>query len=574
MHVSFSKSKNTELIYILKTVTIDGKRTSKTIESLGNVEDLKIKLNTNRDGVVIWAKKRAKELTIKEKNDKQDIMIKYSPAKQIPKDVQNSFDGGYIFLKHILHQLKLGDVCRDISVRHQFKFDLTDILSTLICSRILNPSSKKASFEIAQNYLEAPSFDIHQLYRALDVVCKEKDALEATLYRHSSNVIKRNTSVLYFDCTNFFFEINEAEGLKQYGKSKESRPNPIVQMGLFLDGNGIPLSFCINPGNTNEQKTLKPLEAKMLNDFKISKCVVCTDAGLASKSNRLFNTIGQRSYIVTQSLKQIKKHLKDWALADSGWRLPSQTTGFTSISKLDEDDDVVFKNIYYKERWINEDGLEQRLIISYSPKYKAYQRSIRNKQIERAQAMIDKDTKRKGKNQNDPARFIIETKTTPDGEVAEEVCQDLDMDKIRDEEKYDGFYAICTTLEDDVSEIIKINRRRWEIEESFRIMKSEFKARPVHLKRDERITAHFMICFLALLVYRLLEQKLDDKYTTSEILGTLQKMNFLHHSGYGYIPTYKRNDLTDDLHNILGHRTDTQIVSEKKMKKILKGIKL
>ena len=314
----------------------------------------------------------------------------------------------------------------------------------------------------------------------------------------------------------------------------------------------------------------------MLKDFEISKCVVCTDAGVASHDNRLFNTLGHRSYVVTQSIKKLKKHLKEWALDNTGWVLPckNKTKRDITLSKLDEKDEKIFENVYYKERWINENGLEQRLIVSYSPKYKAYQEKIRNKQVERAQAMIDNGTKRKGKNQNDPAIFIVEAKTTAEGEIADELYQSLDIDKVHEEAKYDGFYAVCTTLEDDVSEIIKINKRRWEIEESFRIMKSEFKARPVYLKHDERITAHFVTCFLALLVYRILEQKLSEKYTVTEIIYTLQKMNFVHYEGYGFVPTYTRTDLTDDLHDILGARTDTEIVYVKKMKKILKDIKL
>lgn len=574
MRVSISKSKKAELLYIIKNITINGKRTSKTVERLGNIENLKEEMSLDRDGVIAWAKEYAKELAEKEKRDEREIMISHSPSKQIEKDDRRCFNGGYIFLKQILNELALGQICEDITSRHQFKFNLTDVLSTLIFTRILNPSSKKASFEIAQDYLEAPSFDIQHIYRALDVIAKEKSTIEAMMYKNSAKVIKRHTGVLYFDCTNFFFEIDEAEGLKQYGKSKENRPNPIVQMGLFLDGNGIPLSFCINPGNTSEQTVLKPHEAQMLKDFEISKCVVCTDAGVASISNRLFNMVGQRSYIVTQSLKQIKKHLKEWALGDSGWFVHTKNgiVGDINLSKLDERDKKVFNRIYYKERWIIEDGLEQRLIVSYSPKYRAYQEKIRNGQIERAQKMITNKTKRKGKNQNDPARFIIETKTTPDGEIAKEAYLTLDQEKVHEESKYDGFYAVCTTLEDDVAEIIKINRRRWEIEESFRIMKFEFRARPVHLRRDDRITAHFMTCFLSLLVYRLLEQKLEEKYTVHEIIKTLQKMNFLHYEGDGYIPTYTRTDLTDDLHVILGHRTDTEIVSEKKFKKIFQAI--
>ena len=577
MRVTSSKSKNAESLYIIKNVYIDGKRTSKTAESLGNIENLQKKLSLDYDGVWDWARNRAKELAKLEKKDEHQIMLKFSARKQLETGNKRLRHGGYIFLQQILKQLKLGELCDDISSRHNFKFNLTDVLSTLICTRILNPSSKRASYEIAQDYLVQPDIDIQHVYRALDVIEKEKDVIEAAMYHNSANVIPRNTGVMYFDCTNFFFEIDEADGLKQYAKSKENRPNPVTQMGLFLDGNGIPLSFCITPGNQNEQKVLRPLEARMLRDFEISKCVVCTDAGVASKENRLFNSIGQRSYIVTQSIKKLPKHLKVWTLGDSGWfyqKKDGQVVRDINLSGLDESNPKIFNRIYYKERWTNEKGMEERLVVSYSPKFRAYQEKIRNGQIERAAAMIKNKTQRKGKNQNDPARFIIETKTTPNGEIAEETYHTLDNHKIAEEAKYDGFYAVCTKLEDDVAEIIKINKRRCEIEESFRIMKSEFKARPVHLKNDNRVTAHFITCFLALLVYRLLEQKLEEKYTVHEITSTLRKMNFLHFAGDGYIPTYERTQLTDDLHKIFGHRTDTEIVSEKKMKKILHDINL
>jgi len=575
MRVTSSKSKNAESLYIIKNVYIDGKRTSKTAESLGNIENLKKELSLDYDGVWEWARARAKDLAAAEKKDEHQVILKFSARKQIEMGNRKLRHGGYIFLQQILKQLKLDKICDDISSRHHFKFNLTDVLSTLICTRILNPSSKKASFEIAQDYLMQPDMDIQHVYRALDVIEKEKDVIETAMYHNSKNIIARHTGVMYFDCTNFFFEIDDADGLKQYSKSKENRPNPVTQMGLFLDGNGIPLSFCITPGNESEQKVLRPLESRMLRDFKISKCVVCTDAGVASKDNRLFNMIGQRSYVVTRSIKKDKKHLKDWMLGNSGWFYHDKeghVHGNINLSDLDESVQKIFNRIYYKERWINEDGIEERLIVSYSPKYRAYQEKIRNGQIERAEKMIKNKTQRKGKNQNDPARFIVETKTTPNGEIAEETHHTIDNDKIAEEAKYDGFYAVCTTLEDDVSEIIKINKRRWEIEESFRIMKSEFKARPVHLKNDNRVTAHFITCFLALLVYRLLEQKLEEKYTVHEITSTLRKMNFLHFEGDGYIPTYERTELTDDLHKILGHRTDTEIVSEKKMKKILYDI--
>lgn len=336
-----------------------------------------------------------------------------------------------------------------------------------------------------------------------------------------------------------------------------------------MDGNGIPLAFSISKGNTNEQLTLKPLEKKILSDFNVSRFVVCTDAGLASNANRKFNDKNDRAFITTQSIKKLKNYLKDWALDPKGWHL-SGDDGVYDIMELDEKNDI--EKIFYKERWIKEDGLEQRLVVTYSIKYRNYHRKIRSSQIERAMKLINTNPKAKLKkaNQNDYKRFIEKKHYTSDGKQAKKEIYSIDTDLISKEETYDGFYGVCTNLEDDVDIIVKVNRKRWEIEESFRIMKSEFKARPVHLSRDDRIEAHFMTCFMALLIYRILEKKLEEKFTCSTIINSLRKMNFKLEEGEGYIPIYTRTDFTDALHEVFGFRTDYEIVTLKQMKKIFK----
>ncbi|RDY26122.1 IS1634 family transposase, partial [Lachnotalea glycerini] len=382
----------------------------------------------------------------------------------------------------------------------------------------------------------------------------------------------------YYDCTNFFFEIEQAEGLKQYGPSKEHRPSPIVEMGLFMDGDGIPLAFNIHSGNTNEQSTLRPLEETIMKDFSLSKFVVCTDAGLSSSDNRKFNNKGERAFITTQSVKKLKKHLKQWALDESNWLLSGDNSGQKyNLATLDESNEMKEKyqaKTFYKERWIKEDGLEQKLIVTFSLKYRDYQRSIRSSQIERAKKLIEsrpKDVKKH--NQNDYKRLIKTTGVTQDGEAADITLCELDESVIALEQMYDGFYAVCTNLEDDATEISKINHKRWEIEECFRIMKTDFKARPVYLKRDDRIKAHFTTCFIALTLYRYLEKRLNGKFTTSEIMKGLRDMNFYEVPGEGYIPTYIRTDFTDALHDVFCFHTDYQIVSTKQMKKIFKDTK-
>ena len=569
MRLSISKSKNSTSLYVIKSTYENGLHSSKIVEKLGTVNELSKKLN-GQDPIE-WAKKYIEELNKKEKEEKHEVLVKYSPSKVITKDEQRIFNGGYLFLQQIYYQLGLNKICKVILEKYKVTYNLNSILSRLIYGRIIFPSSKLATYQLSTRFIEQPDFELQHVYRALEVIAKETDFIQSSLYNNSLKISKRNTGVLYYDCTNYFFEIEQEGGIKQYGPSKEHRPNPIVQMGLFMDGDGIPLAFSINKGYTNEQLTLKPLEKKILSDFDLSKFIVCTDAGLASVSNRKFNDKEDRAFITTQSIKKLKEHLRRWALDPNGWHLSNDLKTY-DISKLDEEKDK--NKMFYKERWIKEDGLEQKIIVTYSIKYRDYQRKIRNSQIERAQKTIDLNpTKIKKYNQNDYKRFIKKTNCTPDGEIAEKEIYSINTEVIAKEEVFDGFYAVCTNLEDEAAEIIKVNNRRWEIEECFRIMKSEFKARPVYLSRDDRIEAHFMTCFMSLIIYRLLEKMLGDKYTCSEIIRGLKEMNFYEIKGEGYVPTYTRTDFTDDLHEAFGFRTDYEIINTKQMKKIFKATK-
>ena len=580
MRLQTSESKNATSFYVTKSVYNNGTRSTKIVEKLGTYEELKNKLNGRNPRE--WAEEYVKELNRLEKEGREpDVISKYSPYKRTEKNEQRSFNGGYLFLQKIFHELKFDKICKDISKKYKFTYDLNFILSRLIYGRIIFPSSKLATNELSKKFIEQPNFDLHQIYRALEVFAKETDFIQAALYENSLKVSKRNTGVLFYDCTNYFFEIEQADGIKQYGFGKDHKPNPIVQMGLFMDGDGIPLAFSINKGNTNEQVTLKPLEKKIISDFKLSKFVVCTDAGLASEENRKFNNIAGRSFITTQSIKKLKKHLKNWALDTNGWQLPGDDKTY-DISTLDEiiekaapeDKAKLISKVFYKERWIKENDFEQRLVVTYSIKYRDYHRKIRNSQIERAQKVIENNPKKIEKSRpNDYKRFIHKTACTKDGEVADKNIYSIDNDTILQEEAFDGFYGVCTSLEDSASEIIKINHRRWEIEECFRIMKSEFKARPVFLKNDDRIEAHFITCFISLIIYRLLEKRLKEKFTCREIVSGLRDMNFFEIKSAGYVPTYTRTDFTDALHDAFGFRTDYEIVSSKNMKKIFKNTK-
>ena len=569
MKLTINKTKYNEYLYISKSIRNGKKVVTKNFLKLGTMKDLLPLHDNSRDAVIAWAKSQVDHYTQQDKENTLNIAITFSSSNRISYSNQ-TLSSGYLFLQDIIYKLKLDSICDTIAKKYDFSFDLPSILSTLIISRILSPSSKLSTYEYAKTFIEQPTFSLHDMYRALDILSQNTDYILSQLYKNSIQIVPRNTSVLYYDCSNFYFEIEEPDGLKQYGKSKEHRPNPIIQMGLFMDGNGIPLSFVIYPGNANEQPSLIPLEKKIIKDFNISKFIVCTDAGLASTTNRKFNALQQRSFIVTQSLKNLKGHLKDWALDPTGWSLTGDDTKYNLLTI---DEELMMHKIFYKERWICENGMEQRFIVSYSPKYKIYQQRIRQRQIDRANKLVRNHTKVTNRNPHSPSRFISQIKTTPTGEVAKETHYSIDNDAILKEARYDGFYGICTTLEDTIETILKVNKQRWEIEESFRIMKTDFKSRPVYLQKDNRIEAHFLTCFLSLLVYRILETRLDSNYTSTEIISTLRKMKVQHYKGYGYIPVYKRTEITDSLHTTFGFQTDTEIISEKNMKKIIKQTK-
>ena len=568
MKLTCAGTKKSPTYYIQKSIRIGNKTTTKTVERLGSLEE--IKTRCGEQDPIEWAKEYAKKLTAAEKEAKNGVLLKLSSSMLIDKNVRNSCNVGYLFLQNIYYSLGLNKICNSISNKYKFDYDLNDILSMLIYSRIITPGSKLSSLESAQRFLEQPKCELHQVYRALEVIAKENDFFQSELYKNSQNVINRNKKVLYYDCTNYYFEIEDEDDFRKYGHSKEHRPNPIVQMGMFMDANGIPLAFSIFEGNQNEQPSMTPLEQKIIKDFDTSDFIVCTDAGLSSAANRKFNSIQGRGFITTQSIKKLKGFLQDFCLDDDGWYLPGSKKKY-KLSELDEE--VNYDKVFYKDRWINEDNLEQHLIITYSFKYRNYQKTIRKRQVDRARKFVESPSKLNKNRANDPKRFIEQDHCTPDGEVADKTITSLNQKQIDKEAAYDGFYAVCTNLEYDIPSIIKINQKRWEIEECFRIMKTEIKARPVYLSRKDRITAHFTTCFTALVIYRILEQRLDEKYTCEELIDTIRSMDMLIAPGEGYIPTYTRTDITDALHNSFDFRTDYQITSQKNMRKILNQTK-
>jgi hypothetical protein len=572
MKVTTSKSKNSESFYITQSyIDSNGRSTSKRIRKLGTLKELTETLSTDRDGVMEWAREQARLETENYKREKEakTVLVPFHADRQLDYGCQKLYKGGYLFLQSVYYGLGLDRVCRKIRDRHKFQYDLNAILSDLVYTRILEPGSKRASYRAAMDYFEKPSYEEHDVYRALDVLASECDFIQSEAYKNSNFQVDRNNGVLYYDCTNYYFEIEQEDGSKKYGKSKEHRPNPIVQMGMFTDGDGIPLAFSIFPGNQNEQQSLKPLEKTVLQRFGHSRFIYCCDAGLGSEGNREFNHMGERSFIVTQSIKKLPAEDREWALNGSGFRRLSDDKP-VELSEIREEKDCLF----YKDCPYTTKKLHQRLIITYSPKYAAYQKEIRRRQVERAEKMVASG-KRKAerKNPNDPARFVGKLAVTKDGEAAG-IEYYLDEDKIAEEARYDGLYAVCTDLlDDDVAPILRVSEGRWRIEECFRIMKTDFEARPAFVRLEARLKAHFLTYFLALLVYRILEKKLGGSYTCEEILQTLKEIDFADIEDQGYMPLYRRSKLTDALHEVCGIRTDYQFITRQKMRGIQKRSK-
>ena len=553
----------------------NGRPATKNYERLGTLDELKARFG--EDDPIGGAKQYIAELTAAEKEANKKVIVEYSPRTMIAKGEQRSYNGGYLFLQKIYYELGLDYICKKIAKKHKLvKYDLNSILSMLVYTRILYPGSKRSSLEDAKKFFEQPDCTLEQVYRALSLLASEFNEIQADVYKRSLKLWKRNTQVVYYDLTNYFFEWEEEGGLVQFGHCKEGRPLPIVQMGLFMDHDGFPLAMCIEPGNMAECSTLKPMEQVLKDKFGLSKLVVCTDGGLSTYENRKNDSVGDRSFITVQSLKKLRGHLQEWALDSKGWHIDGSGEEH-DISTLDakEYDDTLF----YKERWdptpmSTGETLEQRIIVTFSFKYQEYLAYVRNRQVTRAVALLAKGqgATSKKKSPNDAKRFIKAEHITRDGELAQIDSYSLNQEMIDQEARFDGFYALCTDLQDPAPSIIKLNGGRWIIENGFRIMKSDFDARPVFVRRDDRIKAHFLTCFLALLLYKYLEKKVNrggKHFTTEEIVDTLRSMDFLSVAGEGYIPTYTRTDLTNNLHGSAGFRTDTQIVTKQMMRSII-----
>ena len=598
MYLSGNRPIEGKIYYIVKGFRDDtGKSTSKNVRRLGTLEEIR-----RREGVSdawAWAKSQVDLENIREKESRRKVNVVYFPDKIIDKDRQRSFNLGYIVLNKLFYELGIDRICDGIERRSKITFDMTEIVRQIVLCRVLWPSSKLETWKMAASLAMVKPVKLHQIYRALVTVSRNLDYLQERLFHYSKDVTQRNTSVIYYDCTNFFFESTAETGLRRPGASKENRRTPIVQMGIFMDADGLPLAFNINPGNTNEQVTLRPLEKLIGDRMNIEEFIMCTDAGLSSGANKLYNDTDSRHFITAQSVRTLPNSnktrrdpglIRDWALAEDGWLLPGEPDREYSLEEIRHPDsrDSYFNRIFYKERWYKtwvtdpDTGrkveLEQRCIVSFSLKYLEYQRRKRAQNLDKAQkAIIHGNADESPKNFRS---YIIKDRCTADGELAEhDAGHHIDQDRVAEEEQYDGFYAVTTNLEEytdklghthhTIPDILNINRARWEIEESFRIMKTQMRARPVYHRTDRAIRAHFALCFVALFIYRVLEHRLDSNFTTDQILDSLRTMNALQVPSEGFIPTFRRTDLTDKLFEISGFRLDTEIIMLKKLKSII-----
>ena len=610
MKIWYDKKSKDPSYFVQQGIRNGKKVTTKNIFKIGKHSEL---LSQGHADPLAYAKEVVEEYNKKMKSEKVDLEITIDFNKKlIPSDNVSSKSSllniGYFFLQDIYSKLNLKDFIKNITKDKKITYNLNDITRFLTFDRILNPKSKLATVNNLDFFYEKPSFSHQNVLRGMDILADHYDSYLQHLFENSNTIVKRNTSICYYDCTNYYFEVETADepyydevtgeylyGLRQYGPSKEHRPNPIVEMGLFMDKDGIPLTMGLYPGNMNEQKTVHELETKMIKTLKNKRIIYCGDAGLGSASIRTFNDMGGKAFIVTQSIKKLSEELQNDIFNDTGYKLLSNNSCVTlkhmkSFNKFDENNISLYQDKAYKEIIVDSNvdlglfeektlkngntkivkskaNLKQKLIITYSRKMAEYQKNIRNKQIERAKALLARGVDDIRKGPNDIARFIKSTNKT---------LYTLDQDRIDLEEKYDGFYAIATNLlEDNPKDIIEINSERYKIEDCFRVLKTNFDARPVYHRLDNRIIAHFMICYTALLIYRLLEKQLKDKkydFTINEILTTLKNMNVSNRDGLFYEAEFTSSKVCTALNDLFNFRLDKKYYQNSELTKLVKKI--
>lgn len=611
MKLYYDKRLKDPTYYIQQGFRNGKKTTTKNIKRLGKHSELLL----ITDNPLEYAKNEVKKMNEEYRSGRSEFIVTMDfneriPSTDSPCSNSTSLNIGYLYLKDIYAKLNLSDFFKSVSSDRKITYDCNKICQFLTYARILDPASKYGTYDKLDTYYEKPQVEYQHMIRFLDILDRNSDKYLKHLFDNSENIVKRDTSVMYYDCTNYFFETEKPDeeiidevtgeiilGLRQFGISKENKTSPIVEMGLIMDSRGIPISMCIHPGNTNEQLTAVPLEKKVIKMTGNKKFIYCADAGLGSYNIRKFNDMGGRAYIVTQSVKKLGQEIKDIVFNDSNYRLLSNDDAITlkemrTFDKKDANNLSLYNDFAYKvipantamdtglyEEKVYKSGrtkkvkakgtLHQYIIVTFSRKMMEYQRTIRERQLERAKKLLRlKDPEKIKKGPNDIRRFLKNTSSDTANYV-------LDMDKIHEEEKYDGFYAVATNLDDSAKDILAVAQNRYKIEDCFRIMKTNFDARPVFLRKPERIRAHFLICYTALLIYRLMECKLDDNLThatTSNLIKTLRNMNVVNMDDMYYKSIYSGSQALDALERCFELQLNRKYYRPSDLNKIVKKI--
>lgn len=608
MYTRFVNTKNGTLAYIQKSVRLDGYPRTITVKSLGLLSDIQ-KEHGCADPRE-WVKELAATMTAQEKESRRKITVELSPTKTVEAGGRPLRHGGDLMLLGLYNRLGLPKICDSIVRGSRVKYDLNEILRTLVTSRILFPCSKRRTMELAKGYVKPPKFKENDMFRALSLLSGHIDQIQAEVYRNSLSILPRRDKVIFYDCTNYYFEIEDNDpdmldeetgefipGLRKSGKSKEHRPNPIVQMGMFMDYDGIPLAFKIFPGNESEQKSLQPLEEVLNHRFGMTDYVVSSDAGLASEDNRRYNMAEGREYICVQSIPRLPKEEQQMCIRPEGWRIAFRKNAahrspldsrdpHREIFNLNEvleyernhpgllKDTTLYKEIIVKKGADNATRRPERIIVTYDHDFALYLKRRRAENLARAKKIVERRQTRSRQSQQDPRHYVTTTHKTKNGERAVRIEMAIDTNVVRQEEILDGFYAYGTSLEDEAIDVLRIRSFHHEIEHIFRTTKSFLDARPVFLSRQDRIKSHFLICFLAMVILKILQRQLTEANLESysseplpidRLINTLRDIRFAHLEGHGYLPMFTRSELTDQLENLTNTTISTQIIPTRKM---------
>ena len=603
MYPHYTTTKKGVWAYIQKSVRVDGRPKTITVKRLGLLEDIK-----REQGCADprrWVEQLAARMTQEEREGSKRVNVELSPVKAVAKGQGRSLMCGDLMLLPLYNSLGLPQVCEQIKGETKARYDLNAILEALVVLRVLRPCSKRGSFGACKARLRKAGFTLDQVYRALSLLGRNVDRIQAAVWESSKKVMRRNTRVIYYDCTNYYFEIEDNDlelpdpsqpgrrvGPRRRGKSKEHRPNPIVQMGLLMDRDGIPLAFVVFPGNESEQPSLQRIEEMVADRFGLNEFVVSTDAGLSSEDNRRYNMTEQREYIAVQSLPGLPEADQRMALDPRGWHVAFRDKDLPPIDpadpardtfSLDELDLEAERHTRFYKEIIVEKRLDgkassarpERVIVTYSHDFALYLRHKRQERIKAAEKIVSRKAARSRQTQQDPRRYVKAEYCTADGELAEHLLMHIDQDAIDQEARFDGFYAYGTSLDDDAVDVLRARSFHYEIEHLFRNSKSLFDARPIFLAREDHISAHFLICFLAMTITKMLQRQTGiEGLTLEQLLDTLRSMKVTHLPGYGYTPSFTRTDLTDRLQELANVNVSTEIIPTRTMNKYYRNVKV